>query len=36
MIGVWLFIRLLGALTPFILGIRFRLYFQVSLERIPF
>ncbi|MDE0552922.1 MAG: hypothetical protein OXI24_01805, partial [Candidatus Poribacteria bacterium] len=36
MIGVWLFIRLLGALTPFILGFGFAYIFKFLWNALPF
>ncbi len=36
MIGVWLFIRLLGALTPFILGFCFAYIFRFLWNTLPF
>ena len=36
MIGVWLFIRLLGALTPFILGFGFAYIFRFLWNALPF
>ena len=36
MIGVWLFVRLLGALTPFILGFGFAYIFRFLWNALPF